>query len=469
MAQLQVLRERREKQAAAKAAGLDLTMTETGEASKDTMGTTPGPNATGPFSETKDVTMHGTSNHPKSSPTGSGMGHKEVEGERISSQISFPSSSQSQTSTPPSFTPGAAPSLASIIAQTVSKPKRPPVAPPPEPEKPKTEKLTDHYHIFLDRSGFEYNISLIRTNLVRSCSAKYTIRLFESHTQPHTYCTYVRYAPMPKDAIPKTLANGIPIIEDFNKTKEKGKGKGKTIHPKMASAMAKMGQTPQPPEGEPTDRTNEPFSDLLAPTGSDYASAFTKFCTAFQELTFLTWEERLHSNVRKMQKSRARYLGLEPFVYAQPKIGLPKGVAPSIRLPPMKQEDLRKQTLQLPGMDVKINEEYSVGRVVVREEEQAKKIREEREEQIKESNRVNNKRKSKSSGSLRPDRRAKVVFTPTPSSNPNPNAPLFPASPRPRTTGTARGFGSNEAGMLIGMEMVNRDRNGMCHFRREED
>ncbi|KAF2733931.1 BRCT domain-containing protein, partial [Polyplosphaeria fusca] len=55
---------------------------------------------------------------------------------------------------------------------------------------------SDNYHIFLDETGFEYNISLLRKNLRHNKFARYNIRLFESNTKPHVYCTFIRYVPL---------------------------------------------------------------------------------------------------------------------------------------------------------------------------------------------------------------------------------------------------------------------------------
>ena len=73
-------------------------------------------------------------------------------------------------------------------------------------------RLKDNHHTYLDATGFEYDLTLVRTNLLLNSFATYRLRLYESNTIPHTYCTYIQYAP-PKEAQKAVVQkNGVPIL-----------------------------------------------------------------------------------------------------------------------------------------------------------------------------------------------------------------------------------------------------------------
>ena len=72
---------------------------------------------------------------------------------------------------------------------------------------------------------------------------------------------------------------------------------------------------------------NAPWRSLLAPQNSSYATAFAAFRDAFASLTLLTWEERIDPSLR-LQKARAEFFGLEPFIWIKPPLGASFGVVP---------------------------------------------------------------------------------------------------------------------------------------------
>jgi hypothetical protein len=86
-------------------------------------------------------------------------------------------------------------------------------------------------------------------------------------------------------------------------------------------------QHPSIPTAPPIDH---PFRNLLSPLNSDFASAFSTFRAAFQELTLLAWEERLDSPNRDLQRQRAVEKGLEPFVWKRPDVGMGVGDMPAL-------------------------------------------------------------------------------------------------------------------------------------------
>lgn len=98
------------------------------------------------------------------------------------------------------------------------------------------------------------------------------------------------------------------------------------MHPRIARAMSLL----QPPSPFVAPDPTQTYRALLSPINSDYATAFGTFRKAFAELTLLTWEERLDSPDRALQKMRAREKGLEPFVWKRPDAGLPVGEMPGL-------------------------------------------------------------------------------------------------------------------------------------------
>jgi hypothetical protein len=245
----------------------------------------------------KDVAMSGVEIEGAENGENDGMEsvESEVQGEKTPllsppAQASLPTPPPSQASMTPS------PQKPSPASKPTCNPQPPALT---VPGAPKAEKLTDNYHTYL-AEGFEYNITLFRTNLFRNCAATYNIRIFESHTKPHVYCTFVRYTPPAKQIEDTTLTvtnkKGVPILlpvqdmEAARKEKMEGDsqetkdGKKKTTDPRLLAALAKV----QPLD--PKERKNDkPFRSLLTPMNADYATAFRAFECAFRDLTLLSW------------------------------------------------------------------------------------------------------------------------------------------------------------------------------------
>ncbi|KAF2185730.1 hypothetical protein K469DRAFT_575591 [Zopfia rhizophila CBS 207.26] len=245
---------------------------------------------------------------------------------------------------------------------------------------PQVPRLKDNHHLYLDASGFEYNILLIRINLSKSTNSRYNIRLYESHTTPHVYCTLVRYAPpgavswpsankhipCTQPQAPSLLSNdGVNAVKT-QQNKHETETERKELHPELIRALRVL----QP----------EPYKKLLAPLNSTYSTASTAFRHAFEDLTFLKWEERHLPNATALQKARTKERGLEPFAYAKPAKGLPIGVMPQGPI----EDNYIVGSLGLAGMDETLSMDGVVGSAIFREEEsRIKEAREEEESRIR--------------------------------------------------------------------------------------
>jgi hypothetical protein len=212
-------------------------------------------------------------------------------------------------------------------------------------------KLTDLYHIYLDSYGFEYKILLTRGDLTRNAISRYNLRIYESHTKPHVYCTFIQFTP------PREL----PPIEPNNNESSEDKYQDKHIVPIKPEPVS-------PPYNPTTANTKppSPFKRLLAPPNSSFEHAFSTFRAAFQHLTFLAWEERL--SPRSLIITRATAAKLEPFIYTRPKPGLPVGAKPQGPVEPISDAPAFKEMKErLVGMDVELSrKEGVIGREVAR-------------------------------------------------------------------------------------------------------
>ncbi|KAF2865165.1 hypothetical protein BDV95DRAFT_263607 [Massariosphaeria phaeospora] len=268
---------------------------------------------------------------------------------------------------------------------------------------------SDLYHTYLDNTGFEYNITLIRMNLFCNTSARYNLRLFESNTKPHVYCTFIRYSPPGGTEWPS--ASGVPVVPgqigrsllngagtgndatvqgNTENEQEHGSAQGSTeneqehgpeqpaMHSALARAIASIAPQPTTPPADQSYRT------LLTPLGSPFDTAFASFRHAFHTLTLLAWHERFDTDALKtLQKSRARTLNLEPFVYKRPDPGLPIGLMPAIPIPipastnPTWKADhataAQHLGVTLPATTTPLSEQHAIGAAIFREEEARKK------------------------------------------------------------------------------------------------
>jgi hypothetical protein len=235
------------------------------------------------------------------------------------------SKSSPSSSPPPVHQPTTEAQIPTPVRSSTPKPKGKATAKVPPP----TEKLTENYHIYLDRTGFEYSLKLLRTNLRENSFAQYQLRLYESNTTPHTYATFIRYAPAARPSAPAVEVPGVPSQSQSPSSpsvQPQASEEDKKMHPLHVRAMSLM-QHPSTPTPSPIDR---PFRSLLSPLNSDFQTAFGTFRAAFQEVTLLAWEERLDSPNRELQKQRAVEWGLEPFVWKRPDVGLGVGDMPAL-------------------------------------------------------------------------------------------------------------------------------------------
>ncbi|KAL8717949.1 MAG: hypothetical protein Q9225_004868 [Loekoesia sp. 1 TL-2023] len=120
--------------------------------------------------------------------------------------------------------------------------------------------FSDRYHIYRDSTYFAYDITLVRVNLLQNKSERYVLRLCTTHDVPKYYASLLTYHT----------------------------------------------------HGSPAHKS------ILAPIGSDFATAFGAFVKAFKAKTKVEWDERLKT--RKWEEGA--------FVYTPPKGGEPKGEVP---------------------------------------------------------------------------------------------------------------------------------------------
>ncbi|KAL9004042.1 MAG: hypothetical protein Q9188_003130 [Gyalolechia gomerana] len=123
-----------------------------------------------------------------------------------------------------------------------------------------TIKKGDRYRVYRDSTRFAYDIVLVRVNLLQNKSERYVLRLCTTHDVPKYYASLLTY------------------------------------HTRDSPAQ----------------------KSVLAPMGSDWATAFDAFTNAFKSKTKVEWDERL----------KPRRLEEEAFVYSPPKDGGPKGEMP---------------------------------------------------------------------------------------------------------------------------------------------
>jgi hypothetical protein len=144
---------------------------------------------------------------------------------------------------------------------------------------PVAVRFSDLYHIYTDITKFEYDIVLVRIEMSTNTNFRYHLRLYETHTSPHEYCTVLRF-----------------------------------VQPGLQSTK-----------------------QYIAHMGSSYENAFRAFRSAFHQKTLLKWEERFMPELVKLEGRKGEGDGL-PFVYRLPERGMPMGVVPQVVLRPNKGE-----------------------------------------------------------------------------------------------------------------------------------
>ena len=185
-------------------------------------------------------------------------------------------------------------------------------------------KMSDMYHVYMDETGFEYDMRLFRIQMAQNVNTRYSLRLFESHWRPHAYCTFFEY-------IPPFVQTAVTVNSAQSQRAQIELATSRTLDPLIRPG---------------------PHKGLLAPKNSSFEAAFRVFRQAFQELTLRTWEERFtltHDELRR----RTMLKGLQPFIPFGPKSGCPMGMqgppgysSYDHRAPPL---------LGLPGLDAKVS------------------------------------------------------------------------------------------------------------------
>ncbi|KAF2102650.1 hypothetical protein NA57DRAFT_71639 [Rhizodiscina lignyota] len=98
----------------------------------------------------------------------------------------------------------------------------------------------DNHHIYRDDTGFDHDVTLVRTDVANNTNERFSIRLYESHTVPHTYATATRYR---------------------------------------------------------HSHASRPAIVVIVDPGSQFAPAFKHFRIAFKEKTHVPWEQRYNKEV----------------------------------------------------------------------------------------------------------------------------------------------------------------------------
>ncbi|KAF2759149.1 hypothetical protein EJ05DRAFT_334649 [Pseudovirgaria hyperparasitica] len=98
----------------------------------------------------------------------------------------------------------------------------------------------DNHHVYRDATGFDLDIMLTRISFASNTNERYALRVYESHTHPHTYALTVRY----------TRSHTLPVTR------------------------------------------------TLVPISSSFADVFGTFCAFFRAKTRLHWENRFEKNLR---------------------------------------------------------------------------------------------------------------------------------------------------------------------------
>jgi len=288
------------------------------------------------------------------------------------------------TSSLPTPSPSASSTKTFLKLSTSPSPANPPVNTSFETQA-KKPTLKDLYHFYLDSTGFEYKVTLARSNFSTNQITRYQLSILESHTRPHTYCTLVQYNPPPTpEAFDASIRN--PLL-----------------------AFLRPKPTPQPILPSPTEQARlqslvtppvpaaaAPFKRLICPMNSPFAPAWRAFRHTFRTLTLLAWEERFDIDASKaLQTARAITLGIEPYIYSKPKLGLPVGMGVQeaglfqgssqdigrVEIKGDKEDGYVRNEFGLPGTDDEpLGMNGVVGSAIWRAEQKVKKAEREKEE-----------------------------------------------------------------------------------------
>ncbi|KAF1962294.1 hypothetical protein CC80DRAFT_531217 [Byssothecium circinans] len=295
-----------------------------------------------------------------------------------------------------------------------------PSQPPTPAKKP---SLLDLYHIYTDLTGFAYDLLLLRTNPCLNNFARYDLRLYESHTKPHVYCTFVRYVPPGggKSGISSAanirvngVENGGANGNDFSAAMEAclqslDTQRNQSQNPTTTTTTMTSTWTHQPASTPSSSSTAEAEAEaarltslitrtpptpstihktLICPENSSFSTALLAFRHAFRDLTLLTWEERSDDPLNpssnptgtSTQRLRAQQYSVEPFIWRnRPLKGQCIGFMPAINSATVDASYTRNR-FNLPGLDSALGTDGSIGSALHREVEAARRAEEEARE-----------------------------------------------------------------------------------------
>jgi hypothetical protein len=326
----------------------------------------------------------------------------------IEDEVTDPSIASGLPTPPPS-----ASSTKSALKNRAS--STPSTAAPSDAEaKAKIPSIKDLYHFYLDPTGFEYKITLARSNLYTNCITRYQISILESHTTPHTYCTHVQYTPPPVGGVPESPSNTSdasirnPLLSFLHNSNHQAKNERTTTTNSMPTPneAIRLRSLITPSQELPINSTEQarlhsliapttpnsttPFKTLICPMNSPFPTAWRAFRHVFRDLTLLSWEERFDTS-KILQKTRAKLITIEPYLYAKPALGMPVGLRPqeaglhqgsaneTLILGDAEDGYVRNE-FNLPGCDEVLGKYGVIGSAVWRDEEIVRKREEDRRE-----------------------------------------------------------------------------------------
>ncbi|KAL5119811.1 hypothetical protein ACEQ8H_002172 [Pleosporales sp. CAS-2024a] len=257
----------------------------------------------------------------------------------------------------------------------------------------KTLSLKDLYHFYLDSTGFEYNVTLVRSNFATNQITRYQISILESHTMPHTYCTLVQYVPPPPPALPTREASADPKLSNPLLAFLRPAAPPRLLPDATEQTRLRSLITP------PVPTASQPYKQLICPMNSAFPPAWRAFRHTFRTLTHLAWEERFDlpaTTTKAMQTARALALNIEPYLYAKPKPGMPLGhivqeagllqgntrVLEDVRFHSDREDGYARNEFGLPGTDEPLGRNGVVGAGIWRREDEARKRERRRDESL---------------------------------------------------------------------------------------
>lgn len=316
-----------------------------------------------------------------------------------------PSASSTKIALKPSTSP--IPSKPSVNTSTTAKPQA------------KKTSLKDLYHYYLDSTGFEYKVTLARSNFAQNQITRYQISILESHTRPHTYCTFVQYTP-PIGGAPGSTSNTSdanirnPLLNFLRQGKNEQAPpipNDNTEQPQISHQEAtRLRALITPPQDlpihpaeqarlhtlvtPPTPSPATPYKTLICPMNSPFAPAWRAFRHVFRDLTLLSWEERFDPS-KLVQIARAKALNIEPYIYSRPNQGMPVGLSVQeagmyqahrgdVMVVKGDEDGYVRNEFKLPGMDEPLGTTGVVGARIWREKEEVRKaerVKREKEEE----------------------------------------------------------------------------------------